>query len=160
MDTKELEALNLLHYSPVDENGGVLGPPFPVVYNHLLSLGYVEGEVVILAPPGQVSDFLPIGCLVIVSDTVVSSANVMMVLESCLAMQSWVNREHRRELSTHPWGAPVLRISMADVLLPTLTTWGRPVRKSRIQLQREVFSPRVLRLVMSFEGTMVLNAEL
>ena len=37
---------------------------------------------------------------------------------------------------------------------------GWPVRKSRIQLQREVFSPRVLSLVMSFVGTMVLNAEL
>ena len=24
--------LNLLHYSPVDENGGVLGPLFPVVH--------------------------------------------------------------------------------------------------------------------------------
>jgi hypothetical protein len=68
----------------------------------------------------------------------------MVVLESCLAIQSWVNRMYRRGLSTHPCGAPVLRISMADVLLPTLTTWGRPVRKSRIQLQREVFSPRFL----------------
>ena len=29
-----------------------------------------------------------------------------------------------------------------------------------IQLQREVFSPRVFSLVMSLEGTMVLNAEL
>ena len=84
----------------------------------------------------------------------------MMVLESCLAMQLWVNKEYRRGLSTHPWGAPVLRISVADVLVPTLITWGRPVRKSRIQLQREVFSPRVLSLVMSFVGTMVLNAEL
>ena len=55
---------------------------------------------------------------------------------------------------------PVLRISVADVLLPTLTTWGRPVRISRIQLQREVISPRVLSLLISFEGTMVLNAEL
>ena len=36
----------------------------------------------------------------------------------------------------------------------------RPARKSRIQLQREVFSSSVLSLVMSFEGTMVLNAEL
>ena len=60
-----------------------------------------------------------------------------MVLESCLEMQSWVNREYRRGLSTHPWDALVLRISVADVSLPTLTTWGRPVRKSRIQLQRE-----------------------
>ena len=42
----------------------------------------------------------------------------MMVLESCLAMQSWVNREYRKGLSTHPWGGPVLRISVADVLLP------------------------------------------
>ena len=49
---------------------------------------------------------------------------------------------------------------MADVLLPTLTTWGLPVRKSRIQLQREVFSPRVLSLMMSVVGIMVLNAEL
>ena len=50
----------------------------------------------------------------------------------------------------------MLRVSVADVLLPTLNTWGRPVRKSRIQLQREVFSPRVHSLVMSFEGTMML----
>ena len=54
----------------------------------------------------------------------------------------------------------MLRISVEDVFLPTLTTWGRPIRKSRIQLQREVLSPRIVSLVMSFEGTMVLNAEL
>ena len=68
--------------------------------------------------------------------TVVSSANLVLV--SYLAMQSWMNREFRRGLSTHPWGAPVLRISVADLLLPSLTT------KSRIQLQREGFSPRNL----------------
>ena len=56
-----------------------------------------------------------------------------------------MNREYRRGLSTH----------VADVLLPTLTTWGRLIRKSRIKLQREVFSPRVLILVMSFEGNVV-----
>ena len=54
----------------------------------------------------------------------------------------------------------MLRISVADVLLPILTTLWWPFRKSRIQLQRKVFSPRILSLVMSFEGTMVLNAEL
>ena len=75
-------------------------------------------------------------------------------------MQSWVNREYRRGLSTQPSEAPVLKISVADMLLPNLTSRGRPVRKSRIQLQREVFSPRILSLVMSFEGTMVLKAEL
>ncbi|CDQ91173.1 unnamed protein product [Oncorhynchus mykiss] len=40
--TKELEALNLLHYSPVDQNGGVLGPPFPVVHNHVLCLYHAK----------------------------------------------------------------------------------------------------------------------
>ena len=53
-----------------------------------------------------------------------------------------------------------MRISVEDVLLPTLTTWGWPVRKSRIQLQREVFTPRVLSFVISYVGTMVLKAEL
>jgi hypothetical protein len=53
----------------------------------------------------------------------------------------------------------MLRVSIVEVLLPTLTTWGRSVRKSRIQLQREIFTPRVPSLVMSMERTMVLNAE-
>jgi hypothetical protein len=51
-------------------------------------------------------------------------------------------------------------VSTADVLLPTFSAWGRPVRKARIQLQKAFFSPRVLSLVMSLEGTMGLNAEL
>jgi hypothetical protein len=101
VDTKELEALNLLHHSPVDENGGMLGPPLPVVHNHLLCLTDVEGEVVVLAPHDQVSDLLPIGCL-IRPTTAVSSANLIMTFESCLATQLWVNREYRRGLSTHP----------------------------------------------------------
>ena len=54
----------------------------------------------------------------------------------------------------------MLRVSVADVLLPNHNTWHRTARKSRIQLQREGFSPRDLSLVMSLEGTMVLNAEL
>ena len=53
-----------------------------------------------------------------------------------------------------------MSVSKADVLLLTLTTWGRPVRKSRVQLQREVFNHRVLSLVMSLEGAMVLNPDL
>ena len=61
-----------------------------------------------------------------------------------------------------PLRGPVLRISVVDGSFPTLTTWGRPVRKSRIQLQREgvLRVLRFLSLVMSFEGTIVLSAEL
>ena len=36
--------------------------------NHLLCFDHVEGEVVILAPHCQVSDLLPIGCLIVVGD--------------------------------------------------------------------------------------------
>ena len=77
MDTKELETLDLLPYSPVDVNGGLFGPPFPVVHDQLLCLAHVEGEVVVLSPHCQFSDLLPIGCLIVVGDqaTVVSSAN-------------------------------------------------------------------------------------
>ena len=91
MDTNELEALNLLHYCPVNENRDVLGPLFPVVHYNLLCLDHVEGDVVVLAPHGQVSDLLLMGCFIIVMNRptiVVSSANLMMVLESCLAKQS------------------------------------------------------------------------
>ena len=37
---------------------------------------------------------------------------------------------------------------------------GEPRQESRIQVHREVFIPRVLCLLISFVGTMVLNAEL
>ena len=68
MDTKELETLDPLHYSPVDVNGGLLGPPFPVVHDQLLCLAHIEGEVVVLAPHSQLFDLLRIGCLIVVGD--------------------------------------------------------------------------------------------
>jgi hypothetical protein len=43
---------------------------------------------------------------------------MIMVLESCLATKSWVNREYIRGLSTHPRG-PVLQMSVADVAYPS-----------------------------------------
>ena len=52
----------------------------------------------------------------------------MIELEACMATQSWVNREYRRGLRTHPSVNPVLRISGVEMLFPTLTTWGRPVK--------------------------------
>ena len=86
--------------------------------------------------------------LVIRPSTVLSSANLMMVLESCVAMQSWVNREYRRGLSMHPWGAPVLRISVADVLLPTLTTWGAARQEAQDPVAEGGVCPRILSLVI------------
>ena len=43
-------------------------------------LDHVEREVVVLAPNHQVSDLLPIACLVVVSDQ--ANLNLMKVLES------------------------------------------------------------------------------
>ena len=91
---------------------------------------------------------------------VVSSANLMMVLELWVTKQSCVNREYRRGLSMQPWGAPVLRVRVDGAVLPICTAWCLPVRKLRIQSQKGQLSPRSLSLVTSFKGTMVLNAEL
>ncbi len=63
-------------------------------------------------------------------------------------------------IKKQPWGAPMLRMRVDEVCPPALTTWGLPVRKSRIHMHSEVFNPRSLSFVMSLEGTMVLNAEL
>jgi hypothetical protein len=68
VDTKELETLNPLHYSPIDVNGGLFGLPFPVIHNQFLCLARIEGEVVVLAPHCHFSDLLPIGCLIVVGN--------------------------------------------------------------------------------------------
>ena len=63
-------------------------------------------------------------------------------------------------LGTQPWGDPVFRVRGLEVCLPTLTTWGLAVRKSRIQGHRGVFRPSSISLPASLLGTMVLKAEL
>ena len=68
MHTKELETLYPLHYSPVDVNLCLFVPPLPLVHDQLLCLDHVEGKVVDLAPHCQVSDLIPIGCLIFVGD--------------------------------------------------------------------------------------------
>ena len=66
VDTEDLEALKLLNYRPVYVYRVVLGPLFPVVCEQLLC--HIEGVVVVLAPHCQVSDLLPIGCLIVIGD--------------------------------------------------------------------------------------------
>ena len=68
VDTKEPETIDPLHYSPVDVNGSLFGPSFPVVHNQLFCLAHIEREVVVLAPHCQFSDLLPIGHLIVVGD--------------------------------------------------------------------------------------------
>ena len=149
MDTKELEVPNLFYYSPIDENGGMLGPPFSVVHNHLL-FDHVEREVVILAPHCQVFDLLPIGCLIVISDhcCVVCKLNdgVGVVLGHAVMGEQGVQEgtEHAplRGPCVEDHHGSVARLEVQD-----------PVAKEGV-------SPRVLSLVMNFEGNWVLNTEL
>ncbi len=70
-------------------------------------------ERCLLTPFSPGTNLLSVGRLIIVSDQayhVVSSANLTMTLELCVAVQSCVYREYRSGLRTQPWGAPVLRI--------------------------------------------------
>ena len=158
MDAKELEALNMLHCSLVDENGDVLGPLFPVVHNHLLCLDHVEREVVVLAPHGQVSDLLSLGCLVVVYDQayhccVIGKCNGVGGEPGCTVM----SEQGVQEGAEHP---PLKGPCVEDqrggcgVYLP-LPPGGGPSGSQCL-----VFYPRVLSLLMSFEDTMALNAEL
>ena len=71
-----------------------------------------------------------------------SSANLLNELLACVATQSWVNREYRSGLNTHPCGAPVLRISGVERLFPTLHHLGEarqetqdPVAQGGVQTQ-------------------------
>jgi hypothetical protein len=149
VDAKELEDLNLLHDSHVDENGGVLGPPFPVIHKNVLCLDNVEGEVDVLAPHGQISDLF----LIVVRDQAYHCCVISKLIDGVGVMpgRAVMSEQGSQEGTKHAsMRGPVLRISLAYVLLPTHSTWGWPIRKARIQLQREVFSPRVLRLVREY----------
>ncbi|CAB1438860.1 unnamed protein product [Pleuronectes platessa] len=99
VDPEETEAADSLHRSPVDGEGGMFySLSLPVVHDQLLCFADIEMEVVVLTQRCQGSDLLSVGLLV------VSSANLMMVLELWVARQSCMNREYRRGLSTQPWG--------------------------------------------------------
>ncbi|XP_060760314.1 immunoglobulin lambda-like polypeptide 5 [Neoarius graeffei] len=49
-----------------------------------------------------------------------SSAYLIVSLDSDSAMQSWVSSMNSSQLSMHPWGAPVLDMMVLDVLQPTV----------------------------------------
>ncbi len=68
----------------------------PEIHHQLLSLVDVELEVVLLTPFSQGTHLLS------VSRLIVSSENLTMMLELCVAVQSCVYREYRSGLRTQP----------------------------------------------------------
>ena len=57
----------------------------------------------------------------------------------------------------HSCGTPVFKVRVKEVWLSNLTVCILLVRKSIIQLHREVLMPKSLTLVISLEGLLVLS---
>ncbi len=125
VNAEELKAVYPLHRCLVDGDGCVfsaLSPEIPtssLVLSMLSERWFSWHHLVRYSPPlcrpsSSLSVIRPI--------TVVSSANLTMTLELCVAVQSCVYREYRSGLRMQPCGAPVLRIRGDEVLLPILTT--------------------------------------
>ncbi len=134
---------------------------FPIVHSQLLCFADFEMEVVVLAPRYQGSDFLSVGCLIVAGDQANDSYVVSKLDDGVGAVggHTVIREQGVEERVKHAAlrGAGV-KSHAEDLVLPVRPAWALPVRKFRIQ---SVLSSRSLRsLVMSLEGTMVLNAEL
>ena len=115
----------------------------------------LDKGLVVLAPHSQVSGLLPIGCLIVIGDQayhccVIGKHNDGVGVVPGRAVMSEQGVQEGTEHT--PLRVPRVEDQHGGCVLT--------VRKSRIHLEREVFSPTVFSLVRSFEGTMVLNTEL
>ena len=139
----------------------MLGPLFLVVHNHLLCLDHVEEEGVVLAPHSQVSDLLPIGCVIVVGvqayhccvvsklndgvgvvfgHSVIGEQEVQEGTEDAALRGPSVEDQHGRCVVAYPYHLGVARQEVQD-----------PIAEGGVLYQG-------LSLVMCLEGTMVLNA--
>ena len=119
--------------------------------DQLLCLDYVEGEVAVLATHCQVSDLLPIGCLIIVSDQSYHRC-VISKLDDGVGVvhgHAVVGEQGVQEGTRHtPLRGPHVDSQRGECVVAYPHRLGLPIRKSRIQLQREVLGPRDLSLLM------------
>ena len=61
VDTEELDALDTLHYSPIDVEVDVRSTLCPIVQDQLLCLADIEGEVVVLTDHLSIGGFIAVG---------------------------------------------------------------------------------------------------
>lgn len=128
----------MLHYGSIE------------VRSDLLGLLGVKGQVIVITHRGQVLDLVSLSPLIRTTN-VVSSANYIMVLEPCTGTPLWVKREYRRQLSTKPCSTPMLRVRVEEERLFNSTDWDLLVRKTKVQLERDLLILRWLSLDISFE---------
>ena len=116
----------------------------PEVHNNLLHLLHIQMEIVVLAPRSQPAHLTPVDRLIAVVDETHHS-RVVRKLDKEVGAGCWcavVGQQSEEEGAKHTsWGAPVFSVMVLEVLLPTQTACGLPVRKSSSQLHREVLSP-------------------
>ncbi len=163
VNAEELKAVYPLHRCLVDGNACVFSALSPEIHHQLLGLVDIEWEVVLLTPFSQGTHLLSVGRLIIVSDQAYHRCVIskfdddVRAVCGCTVMCVQGEQEWAEDAA---WGAPVLRIRGDEVFLPILITWLLHIRKSRMQLHRDLFSLRVWSFATSVAGTMVLNAEL
>lgn len=117
----------------------------PKVHNKPLGLAGTKEHVIVSVSHSQVLHHSPVLWLSFVTDKANHQGVVylIMVLEPCTGLQSWVKRKFRKGLSTQPWGMLVFNIMVKEVMFFDLTCCSLLVRKSSIQLQRKVLMPRL-----------------
>ncbi|KAI3377277.1 hypothetical protein L3Q82_009178 [Scortum barcoo] len=87
------------------------------------------------------------GHLIVAGDQADNCLDISKFVDGVGAVeQSCVNREYSRGLSTQPWGAPVFRVRVEDVVLPIRTAWGLPVRKVQDLVTEGAVEPEVSEL--------------
>jgi hypothetical protein len=132
------------------------------LHDQLLHFVDIERGIIFLAPLHQVPNLLPVGCLIVVSNQAYHCCDVCKLddLIGGVHRHADIGEQGVQERAEHAPEATVLRISVVEVLLPTFSTWCRPVRKFRTRLHRAGFRPRALSLIIRLKGTMVLKNEL
>ena len=116
-----------------------------------------------MAPHDQVSDLLPIGCLVVVDDHAYHCCVIGKLDDGGVVPGRGVRGEQGvQEGAEHtPRRGPSVEDQSGESVVTGPYQLGVARQEVQDQLKREVFSARVLNnLVMSFESTMVLKAEL
>ncbi len=164
MYTQELGAAHSLHGRTIDGQRSMQRVHSPEVNNNLLCLLHIQREIVVTAPPGQAAHLAPVVCLISVADETHHSRVIRKFNEEvgvvwrCAVMGQQSEEEGAQHTSL---GGPCVQcdgaVMVLDVLLPTRTAWGLPVRKSNSQLHSDVLSPSWTNLWMSCWGMINVN---
>lgn len=142
VNTQLLEVANSLHHQTMNENwNGISRLPF------LKFLSFVEWDIVVVAP---LNPTIPLpSCMLTYHHKCVANNNGIEFVDGIGSMLSHTIvgvKRGEQWVYTQPWGATMLMVSEGEMRLPICTGWDLLIKKSRIQLQREVQEAQDLNL--------------